>query len=179
MCQLPLVITSPLSILFLFYHRLYLKCTARRLYVCNGIFDMIIINIMNDWSPSINGFIAPVKGIYYFSFSFGIPAAQKVWNQISNGSNLLCESTLYDVRDNLDFMSRSCVLSVTSGATFKAISQEHDNTNSSYYETSFRGFLYNSSVLGYSAAWSVHNSGSVVGTSVVSFPTILVSTGIT
>ena len=141
-----------------------------------GKFDVVSINIGNGWSPSANAFIAPVTGIYYFSFSIGIAPRMTVTGKINIGSDF-CEGKVFDSElTNLDLASRGCLLEVTAGNSVTVITNE--DGDSSYNETSFKGFFY-SPTLGNSAAWSVHNNDEVNGDGTVEFPTVFVNIGIT
>ena len=141
-----------------------------------GKFDVVSINIGNGWSPSANVFIAPVTGIYYFSFSFGIAPRKMVAGYINYGSTA-CESEVFDSElTNLDLASRGCLLEVTAGMSVAANTSQVGD--SSYNETSFKGFFY-SPILGNSAAWSVHNTGVVKSYVQVEFPVVFVNIGIT
>ena len=147
--------------------------------VFNGTFDKVSINIGNGWSPSRNEFVAPVTGIYYFSFSIGVSAGHRIRGYVKYGTNFCTNNGQANSVYDSDIASRGCLLSVTSGAKITAeVASYNEDGDSSYYQTSFKGFLY-SPVQGKSAAWSVHNNEIFSGTAVVIFPLILVTYGIT
>ena len=142
-----------------------------------GTFDIVSINRGNGWSPSSNAFIAPVTGIYYFSFSFGVqPNQGGLWGYIQIGSTIVCSSAVLDTDlVGLDLSSRGCLLSVKSGDLIKAISH-NSMSDSSYAETTFKGFLY--SPLGdVSVAWSIHSSGNIHGSGFIAFEQVFINLG--
>ena len=140
-----------------------------------GFFDAEVFNIGNAWSNASQTFTAPVSGIYYFSYSFGVPATTKVWNYPSLSGSYYCDVEMYDViHAGLDIISRGCLMNLTAGHTV-GIAYKYSAGDSSYSESSFRGFLY-SPAHGVKVAWSVHNSGYVSGNgSAMSFPVTLVN----
>ena len=141
----------------------------------NGAFDAIVYNYGNAWNNATQSFTAPVTGIYYFSLSLGVPATTKVWNRFEIGYTDYCDIEIYSIlHDGLDVISRGCLLSLNAGNILD-ITWFYTNGDSSYSQTSFRGFLY-SPTHGVKVAWSVHNSGYVTGSGLaMSFPNVYVN----
>ena len=141
-----------------------------------GSFDVVNINTGNGWSQKSNGFIAPITGIYYFSFSFGANASKAVWGNIYVGTYTFCDNRGPGIL-NTELYSRGCLIHVEAGVIVRAMTRSENSTvyNSTYNEASFKGFLY-SPVQELSVAWSVHYNSSFNGfTGTVQFPLVLVN----
>ena len=139
-------------------------------------FDTVVFNYGNAWEISSQTFTAPVSGTYYFSLSIGVSANVDGYNRI--GSYDVCEIEMYDSSHNgIDLVSGACLINLTVSQTF-TISWYSPSSgyDSSYKQTSLRGFLY-SPVHGKQIAWSVHSSDTVSGSgSAMHFPNVLVNT---
>ena len=142
----------------------------------NKLFDSIAINYGNAWNSSDQQFIAPVSGIYYFSQSIGVSANQYGWNIITLEGSGVCDAEVYNViHYGLDFTSGGCLLNVTAGQRVSVRFSTPLGIDSSYMQTSFRGFFY-SPVHGVKVAWSARSTGTVAGNgTALSFPRISVN----
>ena len=143
----------------------------------SNVFDKTVFNYGDAWSQSSQEFTAPMSGIYYFSLSVGLFANVEGWNTIA-GYNT-CELELFDMsHTGIDLISGSCMMYVQASQTVSIYWNSPTVTagiDSSYFETSFRGFLY-SPVHGMQVAWSVHNTDIVTGSgSAMLFPNVLVT----
>ena len=139
-------------------------------------FYQTVFNYGNAWDNATQSFIAPLTGIYYFSISIGVPANTKEWNAFTlSAYTLACSLEHYSTYNNdLDLISRGCLLQLTSGQSL-GITWENKPVDTSYSETSFRGFLY-SPTSGLQVAWSVHSGSSVTGSGIaMSFPVVRVN----
>ena len=142
-----------------------------------GTFDVTVINIGNGWVSSSNNFLVPVSGVYYFSYSFGVPSATSIWmNLLAGAANYYCDSIIWETtRNGLDTVSRGCLLSLTSGTTVKAVLLT-GSADSSYAQATFRGFLY-SPIQGVRVSWSVHYDASFSGSGIFPYNVIYVNVG--
>ena len=126
---------------------------------------MVSINIGNGWSQNTNSFIAPYDGVYYFSYSFGVPTSQELSSSLNVtsliGTRTVCRA---DVTHNngLDLASRGCLLFLAQGDVVQW-QQFNGSMDSSYEEVSFRGFYYSPAQGGKSfVAWSAHSDVSLM-----------------
>ena len=146
-------------------------------YWFTGTYDVVSINLGNGWSPSINGFIAPVTGIYYFSVSFGVPAGGGIDSFLTVESSNVCSIDGYN-SDGLgvDVYSSGCLVNVTSGESVTITI--YGVGYSAYGETSFRGFLYSLEQDKTTIAWSVQKQDNNQDfTGVLSYDFIRVNVG--
>ncbi len=81
----------------------------------DSTYDAIAFNVGGGWSKGSNSFVVPVSGIYYFSYSIGVPAYTSAdWVIIADSTNY-CDSALGDNHEGLDIISRGCLLRLTAG----------------------------------------------------------------
>lgn len=138
------------------------------------IFDTVLYNYGNGWKSGSQSFVAPTQGYYYFSITVGVaPSPSNVWlDLLVSGSMHHCQLDMRNIHNGTEIVSRGCFLSLNAGNSV-SINWRSTGTESSYGETSFRGFLY-STVSGVQAAWSVHDSGVAGGASGnLHFPNVL------
>ena len=141
----------------------------------SNVFDETVFNYGNAWSQYNQEFTAPISGIYYFSLSVGVTASNLGWNSIAAYDT--CELDLFDSHHTgIDLISGSCMMYITATQTVSIYwNILTDGMDSSYFETTFRGFLY-SPVHGMQVAWSVHNTNIVSGSgSAMAFPKVFVT----
>ena len=139
-------------------------------------FYQTVFNYGNAWNNATQLFKAPQAGIYYFSISVGVLATTMGWNAflVVPDNKYACSLEIYSKDHNgPDIISRGCLLQLALGQSLK-IDWLFD-TDLSYSQTSFRGFLY-SPISGIQVAWSVHNKNTVIGSGpAMSFPIVRVN----
>jgi hypothetical protein len=123
------------------------------------VFDNVLYNYGRAWNSASQSFVAPLAGIYYMSIVIGVaasPASVCADLQVNYGAHY-CLVDLSTYHNGIDLVSRGCLLSLNASDTV-SIYWHRSGTDSSYGETSLRGFFY-SPFNGYQAAWSVHDDG--------------------
>ncbi len=149
-----------------------------------GTYDVVVLNIGGGWNTGSNAFVAPVAGIYYLSYSVGSTVNRLFWWNIIVHSAMLCDNANYAIivsnPNGLDISSRGCLVNLAANTVVTTAASDAGygplGSDSSYGESSFRGFLY-SPVQGVKVAWSVHVDDAVSGTLVIPFSVIYVNVG--
>ena len=145
-------------------------------YYFYGNYENVVINFGNGWDAGSNQFIAPVAGIYYFSFSAAAAPSSSVWMQLLIDWYIgVCDNEVYDSsHQGLDLSSRGCLINLDqySAVTIYVYSSGY----SSYGQATFRGFFY-SPVQGIQVAWSVHYDYGISGTGVLPLDNVFVDAG--
>ena len=127
-----------------------------------GTFDVIVVNVGSGWISASNSFSAPITGTYYLSYSWGSPAGSAAYIDLLSAGLYYCDSVNYETnKKGLEISSRGCLLNMNSGATIK-LAVRTGSVDSSYGQTTFRGFLY-APIQGTKIAWSVHLDGTYLG----------------
>lgn len=138
------------------------------------VFDVISYNYGNGWSNCSQAFIAPQAGIYYFGISAGVlqsPNSVTGDFQVSGAAVHYCLFDLDNNHNGLDLISRGCLLPLNASDVV-SVHWRYSGIDTSYGETSLRGFLY-SPIHGQQVAWSLHNYGYVAPAAVVTYGKVL------
>lgn len=108
-----------------------------------GSYDTVVLNMGNGWNTLLQKFVAPQTGIYYLSYSLGIKGGNQFWaTLVVNGGTNYCDNELDEVtHSGLDLPSRGCLINLFQGDTAQPV-PNGNYADSSYSESSFRGFLY-------------------------------------
>lgn len=144
----------------------------------DGQMHDVHLNVRNGWDSAKQAFVAAHDGVYYFFLSAGVPAYTALTATVSSSvSHTDCGLQMGDTSHNgVDLISRGCILSLSTGEEV-SISLGPNHPDTTYGETSLRGFLY-SPAHQHNVAWAVHNNGTVSGSgSIMSFPNVTVNVG--
>ena len=165
-----------ISLKYYFLLQIVFEVYSKTNYYFSGTYENVVINVGGGWVASSNQFIAPVAGIYYFSYSAAAAPSTSVWMQlVINWATYVCDNEVYNSnRQGLDFSSRGCLVNLGQYST--VVIKVYASGYSSYGQATFRGFLY-SPVQGTQVAWSVHIDSSYFGTGTVTFSKVLVNVG--
>ena len=121
----------------------------------HGHFEIVRSNIGNGWSPEQNGFIAPIKGLYYFSATLLVQYGQNTSAHFTVNNKTFCTFYFAAKQSYIqDMNSRGCFLPVNAGDVIKLILSGYSNKPCN---CSFRGFCY-VPVHNKTIAWSVHRN---------------------
>ena len=107
-------------------------------------FNQILVNDNSHYDVSSNKFTAPSSGIYFFTFSIGIPApaGQSQVELVLYLNNVPFTSIIHQPT-GIDVIGRSIMMNLDESDTVHVVNKENSEAYSSQLlETSFGGFKY-------------------------------------
>ena len=138
-------------------------------------FDQIFINEGGAWNSAVNVFVTPKKGIYFFSFSGGVSANQKVTIYLMLNESVVSYaggSMNVLISSGIDLLSKSHLMQLNIGdiVSTKIQANEFLFSDPINYQTGFSGFFY-SPVSGLKVNYNkrLSSSGSYTMRSAVSY----------